>query len=201
MKHIHTFESFLNEAQVSSSKHHWSGTKGWGLPGEFSYASTISFSGGKAPILIQPKTHDKGKMIDVKDIGKTVSIYHTSTITSGNHVKYKVRDEVLDLVNGIKEAIKLIPTAWSEYDKLPENIKKVDDVVVVEKLAPAKTVKVAIRATTRGKKYWEPEAEGEQDAVISEIKKVFPQAYDINKYDSWERPIDSHVRIVFSLNL
>jgi hypothetical protein len=200
MKHLHTFESFLNEAQASSSKHFWNGTKGWGLPGEFSYASTISFAGGKAPILIQPKVSEKGKMFDVKDIGKIVSLYHTSTITSGNHIKYKERKEVLDLVSGVKEVIKLIPSAWSEYDKLPENMKKVDG-VVVEKLAPAKTVKVEIKATTRGKKYWEPEAEGEQDVVIEEIKKVFPQAYDINKYESWERPIDSHIRIVFTVNV
>ena len=212
MKYVQTFERFVNEGSANESRHFFSREKGWGHGpwGGINYAADIIYDGGKLPVLIQPTVfggswvrRDDGKFLDPKIIGSEVTIFHTSGYRTGNYFKYTDLESVLDLISGIKEVIKLIPTAWNDFDKLSQNSKRISplsgsETLTLEKLAPAKTVDIDMLGEPKGKKSGAPLPEGEQAAVIEEIKKVFPRAYDIDKAIF---KTNSSLRIIFTIDI
>jgi hypothetical protein len=167
MNHVHNFESFINEASAATMTHSWSRKKGWGSPGEFSYAAAISYAGGRVPVLIIPR-------IDGKGVAGT-EVYLSAT----NPFKYTDIQDMSDFIAGIKNVIQLIPTAWKEWNALPVESKIGNDNEVIDSLVPPKKLVVSMIAEPKGKKMYALLPEGDQEFVENEIRKQFPKAYDI----------------------
>jgi hypothetical protein len=209
MKHLHTFETFLNEASAQKMKHYVSGTKGWGLPDNLEYAAKIKHIGGEIDIHIKVETGmpwPSKANLAVKDIGSEAVIKLKSTRLTGNGFKYTDSEDLLDVISGLKEAIKLIPTAWGEFNGIPQEKKEsffstIGITDTVEKLAPAKKVTVDIYGEKRNLPKSRPIPEGEQEAVNEEIKKVFPNAYNIDNDPTNDIQSGALVRIYFEVNL
>jgi len=197
MEHVKTFESFIFEANVAAKKNSRTGETGWMTEGgEFNYSAEISFSGGKAPVTIQPIIQvGKGKL------GSEVRIYDTAQATMGRPPKYADIKSMFDLISGVNDLIKMIPTYWKDWEKLPEDRKSLlfpdsRDAVNVDTLQPAKLVKVEIYAEPKNAET----IEEDQKAINEEIKKLFPRATGIGEKPTYIRAA-GQVWIVFSLGI
>jgi hypothetical protein len=145
MKHIQTFESFLNEATVAQRKLRLADKKGWGATdgGGLGYGATIKYSGGSQRVVAVFPVEDKA-------IGRTMEVMQDyESNASGSVSRFKDNADLTDFIDGIKGFIGMLKNAANEYDKLPQNLKSFglfgpdDTVHNVEKLAPLSKVKVS----------------------------------------------------------
>lgn len=188
MKHVQSYETFLNEATVSLRKTSFGQNPGWGPKtngGGLGYAGSLKYLGGKIKLIGRLENNT-----DEKIVGKVIIInFDLEKSMYGKSVKYKNERELIDLIEGIKEFSDLIKkNAHKEYDEVPDSEKRLtgaahdrdyNPTVFIKKLNPLKTIKVDIWIeNTTG-----VNTEEEQEIVNKAVAEIVPGAYNIGVTD------------------